>query len=144
MRKKASFARGEFKKINSGHGKLLGPIDKRIIILEEIREDAIKTLQAEKETFQPGYDRQAGMVHLFAMTRDLKKLKAARDELAEVLGSSRDAVKTYLVEVEKSWVPTIQAKPTRRVCKLKAALADVLGSALAWWKRGGPPPPEGS
>ena len=87
MNNEAREARSKFQKVNGGVGKTLVSVDKRIRTLENIRGDAVEAYMAAKEGFKPGEDRQAHEVHLGAMSRDIKKIQAARDELAALLGS---------------------------------------------------------
>ena len=87
MNNEAREARGKFKEINNGVGNSLNAVDKRIKKLTAIFEAARDDYLVIKEGFKPGEDRQSVEVHIQAMSRDIKKIQAARDELAALLGS---------------------------------------------------------
>ena len=86
MNNEAKQARSEFQAVNSGVDKTLVSVDKRIRVLTAIFEGARDDYASQKDGFKPGYDRQSHEIHLGAMNRDIKKIQAARDELAELLG----------------------------------------------------------
>ena len=85
MSKNAREARADFLKANNGPGEVLAGVDKRIKNLTAIHGAARDHYIVIKEGFKPGEDRQSIETNLYAMSRDIKKLQAARDELAVLL-----------------------------------------------------------